>query len=90
MVAAVDEEHVDRVIAGLDSDAARETVELAPEHGERCVMVRSHATLREAQSAMDRNGADVAVIMGSSKRDAASVHGILTRAQIDAAVRYGG
>ena len=90
MVATVNEEHVDRVIAGLESDTAIETVELATEHGQRCVMVRSHATLREALGAMDRNGADVAVIMGSSKRDAASVHGILTRAQIDAAVRYGG
>lgn len=89
-LATVDEEQLDHVIAGLESDDAHEATEFAPEHGQSCVMVTSNATLREALDAMDRNEADVAVITGSSRRDAASVKGILTRAQIDAAVRYGG
>lgn len=89
MVAAVDEDQLDRVIAGLAPNEAHEAVELVPEHGQRCVAVRTHATLREALDAMNQNQADVAVITGSSKRDSGNVHGILTRAQIHAAVRYG-
>jgi H+/Cl- antiporter ClcA len=88
--ATVDEVQLDRAIAGIESDDAHESVELNPEHGQRCVTVRSHATLREALDAMNHNDADVAVVTGSSKRDAGSAHGILTRAQIHAAVRYGG
>ena len=90
MVATVTEGHVDRVLDGLESDAVDETVELAAEHGEDCVTVPSNATLREALEVMDRSEVDVAVITGSSRRDADDVLGILTRAQIDAAVRYGG
>jgi H+/Cl- antiporter ClcA len=90
MVAAVDEDHVERAIAGLESDIADETVELTAEHGQSCVAVRAHATLREALDAMDGNDADVAVITGSARHDAENILGILTRAQIDAAVRYGG
>ena len=69
---------------------ADESIELLAEHGERCVVVRSDATLRQALDAMDRDDANVAAITGSSKRDSGIVQGILTRAQIDAAVRYGG
>ncbi|GMQ95679.1 MAG: chloride channel protein [Gammaproteobacteria bacterium] len=90
LLAAVNEDQLDRVIAGLDSDDADESTELTAEHGESCVEVRADATLRQALDAMDRDDADVAVITGSSKRDSGIVHGILTRAQIDAAVRYGG
>ncbi len=90
MLATVNEDQLDRVIAGLDSDDARESSELMAEHGQSCVVVRTDATLREALDAMDRNDADVAVITGSSTRDSGNVHGILTRAQVDAAVRYGG
>ena len=87
---AVDEELVDRVITALESDEAHESTELTAEHGQSCVRVRADATLREALDAMDRNDMDVAVIMGSTRRDSGNVHGILTRAQIEAAVRYGG
>ena len=90
LLAAVNEDQLDRVIAGLDSGDADDSVELVAEHGESCVVVRTDATLRQALDAMDRDDADVAVITGSSKRDSGIVHGILTRAQIDAAVRYGG
>jgi H+/Cl- antiporter ClcA len=90
LLAAVNEDRLDRVIAGLDSDDAHESIDLMAEHGESCVVVRTDATLRQALDAMDRDDANVAVITGSSKRDSGIVHGILTRAQIDAAVRYGG
>lgn len=89
-LATVGEEQLDRVIAGLESEGAHEATELAPEHGQSCVMVTSNATLREALDAMDRNETNVAVITGSSRQEAADIKGILTRAQIDAAVRYGG
>jgi hypothetical protein len=39
---------------------------------------------------MDRDATDVAAIMGSSRRESGNVHGILSRDQIEAAVRYGG
>jgi len=89
-LATVNETELDRVIAGLESDEASELVEFNPEHARHCVAVRTHATLREALDAMNQNNADVAVVTGSSNRDAGSVQGILTRAQIHAAVRYGG
>jgi hypothetical protein len=39
---------------------------------------------------MNADHADVAVITGSAERDSGNIYGILTRAQIHAAVRYGG
>ncbi|NCF26875.1 MAG: CBS domain-containing protein, partial [Gammaproteobacteria bacterium] len=90
ILAALNEEQLRRVIAGLEAEQAHESSELPAGHGHNCVVVRADATLREALDAMDRDDADVAVITGSSKRDSGNVHGILTRAQIDAAVRYGG
>ena len=90
ILATVTEEQLDRAIAGLANEDDRDTVGLAADHGERCVVVRTDATLREALAAMDERDADVAVITGTVKRDSGSVRGILTRAQIDAAVRYGG
>ncbi len=90
LLATVNEVQLDGVIAGLDADDAHESIELMAEHGQSCVVVRTDATLREALDIMDRNDADVAVVTGSSKRDSGSVHGILTRAHIEAAVRYGG
>jgi CIC family chloride channel protein len=89
-LATVNETELDRVIAGLASDESSELVEFNPEHTRDCVAVRTHATLREALDAMNQHNADVAVVTGSSNRDAGSVQGILTRAQIHAAVRYGG
>ena len=90
MLATADEDNIDHVIAGLESGIDHETVELTAEHGQICITVPANATLREALDAMDREEADVAVITGTSRRDAGSVLGILTRSQIDAAVRYGG
>lgn len=90
ILAALNEEQLRRVIAGLEAEQTHESSELLAGHGHNCVVVRADATLREALDAMDRDDTDVAVITGSSKRDSGNVHGILTRAQIDAAVRYGG
>lgn len=90
VLATVTEEQLDRALADLESEDDHDSVELAVEHGEGCAVVRSDATLREALAAMDAQDADVAVITGTARRDSGSVHGILTRAQIDAAVRYGG
>lgn len=90
MAGAVNEAHVDRVIAGLDPETSHESVALTAEHGQSCVALAATATLREALDAMDREDVDVAVITGSSRRDSGNILGILTRAQIDAAVRYGG
>jgi len=90
VLATVTEEQLDRALADLESEDDHDSVELAAEHGEGCVVVRSDATLREALAAMDAHDADVAVITGTVRRDSGSVYGILTRAQIDAAVRYGG
>lgn len=90
IVAAVTEEQLDRAMAGVGPEEQHEAVELMAEHGERCVVVRTDATLREALAAMDADDADIAVITGTVRGDSGSVYGILTRAQIDAAVRYGG
>jgi len=90
MLAALNEDQLDRVIAGLDSDDTHESIAFVAEHGQGCVAVRSNATLREALDAMDRDDADITVITGSSRHDSGNVHGILTREQIDSAVRYGG
>jgi hypothetical protein len=87
--AVVTAEHVHRALAELESDAADTTFALAADQGQRCVTVPATATLREALDAMDRDEVDVAVITGSSKRSADTALGIITRAQIDAAVRYG-
>jgi H+/Cl- antiporter ClcA len=92
-LAAVHQDQVDRVIAGLESGDANhgdgDGIEFRAEHGLAVAAVRSHATLREALDAMNDKGTDVAVVTGSSQRDLGRVHGILTRAQIHAAVRYG-
>ena len=90
VLATVNEDQLDRIIAGLGTDDTHESIELMAEHGQSWVFVPSNATLREALGAMDANDADIAVITGSSRRDSGNIHGILTRAQIDAAVRYGG
>jgi H+/Cl- antiporter ClcA len=89
-LATVNEKQLDRVITALADDEALDSTQLTAEHGQSCVLVRADATLREALGAMDREDADVAVIMGSARRDSGHAHGILTRAQIEAAVRYGG
>jgi H+/Cl- antiporter ClcA len=89
-LATVNEEQLDRALAALESEDVHDSVVLEAEHGEACVVVRSDATLREALAAMDAQDVDVAVITGTVRRDSGSVYGILTRAQIDAAVRYGG
>ena len=87
--AVVTAEHVHRALAELESDTVEQTFALAAEQGQRCVTVPATATLREALDAMDRDEVDVAVITGSSKRNADTAFGILTRAQIEAGVRYG-
>jgi H+/Cl- antiporter ClcA len=89
-LATVNEEQLDRALAALESEDVHDSVVLEAGHGEGCVVVRSDATLREALAAMDAQDVDVAVITGTVRRDSGSVYGILTRAQIDAAVRYGG
>jgi chloride channel protein, CIC family len=85
----VNEEQLDSVIAALEPGDGHESIQLSSEHGQSCTLVRADATLREALDAMDRDAADVAAIMGSSRRDSGNVHGILSRDQIEAAVRYG-
>jgi H+/Cl- antiporter ClcA len=90
ILAAVSQEQFTRLIAEVDSGTTRESVEFLAEHGQRCVAVRGHATLRESLDAMNADNADVAAITGSSKRNSGNTYGILTRAQIHAAVRYGG
>ncbi len=89
-LSSVNEEQLDAVIAALESDDARESSQLTAEHGQSCTLVRADATLREALDAMDRDATDVAAIMGASRRESGNVHGILSRDQIEAAVRYGG
>ena len=89
-LSSVNEEQLDAAIAALESDDARDSSQLTAEHGQSCTLVRADATLREALDAMDRDATDVAAIMGSSRRESGNVHGILSRAQIEAAVRYGG
>jgi H+/Cl- antiporter ClcA len=88
--AAVDAEQLGHIVAAFTTDTEHAEARVSPDEGRRCVQVRSHATLREALDAMNADNADVAAITGSSKRDTGSVYGILTRAQIHAAVRYGG
>jgi H+/Cl- antiporter ClcA len=88
-LAALNEEQVDRLIAALDCDDPGASAEFLARHGPSFVAVRSDATLREALDAMNRDEADIAVIVASSKRESGRVHGILTRAQVHAAVRYG-
>ena len=77
-------------LVGVDAFAIDVEVALAQMLPGQKTLGHADATLREALDAMDRNDVDVAVITGSSRRDSGNVHGILTRAQIDAAVRYGG
>ena len=89
MWAAMDREGLERVSAALDTSENRESVALLAEQGQRCVTVRGDASLREALDAMNKDKADVAVITGTSRRDAHNAYGILTRGQIHAAVRYG-
>lgn len=91
-LAAVNKEQVDSLMAGghSDGDGDGASAEALAEHGQALVTVRNDATLREALDAMNRASVDLAVITGSSRRESGSVYGILTRAQIHAAVRYGG
>ena len=90
MRAAINREGLESFVAGLDSDASRESTELLAAHGQPCVTVRNDASLRDALDAMNADKVDVAVITGSARRDTANAYGVLTRAQIHAAVRYGG
>ncbi|MDX1432455.1 MAG: chloride channel protein [Gammaproteobacteria bacterium] len=52
--------------------------------------VRSQATLREALDVLDREGVDVVLVTAAATRDPGGVLGVLSRDQIEAAVRYGG
>jgi len=92
VLAVVNKEQVEGFIAGRQSDGNGDGAfaEALAEHGQAVVAVRNDATLREALDAMNRASVDLAVITGSSRRESGSVYGILTRAQIHAAVRYGG
>jgi CIC family chloride channel protein len=93
-LAVVNKEQVEGLIAGRQSDGNGDGdgafAEALAEYGQALVAVRNDATLREALDAMNRASVDLAVITGSSRRESGSVYGILTRAQIHAAVRYGG
>ena len=53
------------------------------------VGVRLQATLREALQALDESAADVLLVSGSATLNHRSVAGILTRADIEASVRFG-
>lgn len=90
MTAVFDGEDIGSAISGLDAGVEPASIEVAIERGQSCVTVPTSATLREALDAMDREDRNVAVIVGSSTREASTVYGVLTRAQIDAAVRFGG
>ena len=90
ILATVTEDQLDKAIADLEPDNDHEAVSLEAGHGERCAVLTTDASLREALAAMDERDAHVAVVTGPAKRESGSVYGILTRSQIEAAVRYGG
>jgi CIC family chloride channel protein len=87
--AVINAEHIHRTLTEREPRSADMSYALATEQGLRCVAVPANATLREALDAMDRDEVEIAVITGASRRNADTVLGILTRARIEAAVRYG-
>ena len=87
--AALTENDIDQLIATRESREGAETQAAPFDNAKKCATIRADASLREALDAMDRNECSIAVVVGSSMRDSRNVYGLLTREQVDAAVRFG-
>jgi len=86
--AALTERDIDQMISTREIRETEESDETPFENATRCPTIGAHASLREALDAMDRDECDTAVVVGASLRDSRNVLGVLTREQVDAAVRY--
>jgi hypothetical protein len=63
-------------------------IELAEEHADVFIVLRSQATLQEALAALDGADADLALVSAASSPNSGDVYGILSREHIEASVRY--